>query len=78
MGARRNFDAEEVARLVERRMGGFRLDQVGSSDVALLAGVLPVGEDGVQDAARSAGRHQARRGSYPSWRRHATSPAPWR
>ncbi len=55
------FDAEEMARLVEGGVGGFGLDDVGSGDPSLLMGVLPVGQHGVGDAPRAPRRHEAGR-----------------
>ena len=55
-----HLDAEEVAPPCRTPGGAVSgLIRLGSSDAALLAGVLPVGEDGVQDAAGAAGRDQA-------------------
>ena len=46
--------AEEVAGLVERRVGGLGLDQVRARHSAGLRPVLPVRQDGVHDAPRPA------------------------
>ncbi len=55
------LDAEEVAGLVEGRVGRLGLDDVRAGDGALLAGVLAVGQHGVGDAARPPGGDQAGR-----------------
>ena len=55
------LDAEEVAGLVERRVGGLGFDHVGASHPALLQRVLPIGQHGVTDAAGTpAGQHAHR------------------
>ena len=53
------LDAEEVAGLVEGRVGRLGLDHVRPRHAARLGGVLAVGEDGVQDAAGPARGDQA-------------------
>ena len=53
------LDAEQVARLVERRVRRLRLDQVGPGHAAGRRRVLAVGEDGVADAAGPARRDEA-------------------
>ena len=53
------LDAEEVAGLVERRVPGLGLDEVGAGDAAHLGRVVAVGQQGVQDAAGPAGGDHA-------------------
>ena len=55
------LDAEEVARLVESRVGRLGLDDVRPCHSSRLGGVFAVGEDRVQDAARPARGHQPTR-----------------
>ena len=55
------LDAEQVARLVEGRVAGLGLDEVGPGDAPVLRGLLPVGEHGVADAAGAAAGDEARR-----------------
>ena len=60
-GSDPQFDAEQVACLVERRVGGFWLDDVGAHDVPGRHGVIAIGQQRVADAPCSARRHQADR-----------------
>ncbi len=52
------LDPEQVAALVERRVPGLGLHEVGPGHAPRLAGVLAVGDQRVQDRARPAGGHQ--------------------
>ena len=60
-GGHPQLDAEEVAGLVERRVGRLGLDHVGTGDAADRGGVVAVGEHGVADAAGPARRDEADR-----------------
>ena len=53
-----HLDPEQVAGLVERRMPGLGLHDVRLRDATLLARLLPVREDGVEDAAAAAARDE--------------------
>ena len=53
------LDTEEVAGLVEGGVGRLGLDHVRPRHATRLGGVLAVGEDRVQNAARPARGHQA-------------------
>jgi len=56
----RSLHAEQMARLVERGVTGLGLDEVGPGDAPGLTGVLPVGDERVQDRAGATRGHQSR------------------
>ncbi len=56
-----SLDPEEVAGLVERRVGRLRLDHVGTVDPALAGRVVAIGEQRMADAAGAACRDEAGR-----------------